>query len=148
MGMDESPFFNERYRNEFEAWRDAVSLTQGALRSDFETKPAFIPGVGYMRPFIRYAAFIPPADPTAKPVFTGETEANLKTMHDKFKQIAQTSAALVLDVPPIQTTKKKQKKKLPGVSGIYLFIYFEFDCESESFGARTFDIAVGFECEF
>eukprot|EP00300_Choanocystis_sp_HF-7_P042033 c8810_g1_i2.p1 GENE.c8810_g1_i2~~c8810_g1_i2.p1 ORF type:complete len:140 (+),score=37.39 c8810_g1_i2:92-511(+) len=94
MGMDESPFFNERYRNEFEAWRDAVSLTQGALRSDFETKPAFIPGVGYMRPFIRYAAFIPPADPTAKPVFTGETEANLKTMHDKFKQIAQTSAAL------------------------------------------------------
>eukprot|EP00301_Raphidiophrys_heterophryoidea_P018924 c3915_g1_i1.p1 GENE.c3915_g1_i1~~c3915_g1_i1.p1 ORF type:complete len:338 (+),score=74.79 c3915_g1_i1:88-1101(+) len=77
-GMGDSPFFNERYRMELEAWRDSVVMAQMRVRPDFETQPAFIPGVGYLRPFIRYPHFTPPHDviPEApKPIVTQENLA-------------------------------------------------------------------------
>jgi len=85
--LKDTMFFQERFRRELDAWRDAIMYVNMKMKQDIETKPQFVPGVGYLRPFIRYPNFIKPDAEAGGPagLFTAETL-------EKAKQAAMKAA--------------------------------------------------------
>eukprot|EP00299_Pterocystis_sp_00344_P004958 c16264_g1_i1.p1 GENE.c16264_g1_i1~~c16264_g1_i1.p1 ORF type:complete len:237 (+),score=60.78 c16264_g1_i1:36-746(+) len=113
MGMQDSPFFNERYRNEFEAWRDALMYTQIKNRPDFETKVAFVPGVGYLRPFIRYPAFIPNDIQPAPGKFSMPSVKALTDAAMKGKEMFDKAANSKLGQMGVSVLQQSMGKEIP-----------------------------------